>query len=148
MTTHFTCKLYNKKCCMIRTILPNALHIEVLSFVWVGNSSKSTFLHQRDLEIWDSCDLPNSPPFYPINRQESGFLLFFLQTVHPLQLQEECLQAHCIANVHCSTQFRESSLRTKTLALWVCIFFKTKWVSLNFAIKKSPNSLITFLSAS
>ena len=41
-----------------QTILPRALHSDVWSFVWISKSSKTTFLHQRDLGLWDSQDHP------------------------------------------------------------------------------------------
>ena len=69
-----------------QSILLYALHSEVWSFVWMGNSSKSQFLHPRDLELWDSRNLPNFPPLYPINCQELCIFLFLLQSIHPFQL--------------------------------------------------------------
>ena len=69
-----------------QTILLYDLHSEVWSCVWMGNSSKSKFPHQRDLELWDSRDLPNFPPLYPTNCQESCIFLFLLQSIEPLQL--------------------------------------------------------------
>ena len=54
-----------------QTFLRCNLHTEVWSCVRMGNSSNSTFLHQRDLEIWDSHVHPRFPPLYPLNCQES-----------------------------------------------------------------------------
>ena len=59
-----------------QTILLNALQSEVWSCNWMGNLIKSNFL-QRDLEIWDSRDFPNFPPFHQVNCQESCTFLFF-----------------------------------------------------------------------
>ena len=69
-----------------QTILPYGLHSEVRFCVWTGNSNQSQFLHQRDLELWDSRDLPNFPPLYSINCQDSCFFLFLLQSFHPFHL--------------------------------------------------------------
>ena len=44
-----------------QSILPCALHSETSSCVWMSNSNKSRFLHQRDLELWDDHDLPSFP---------------------------------------------------------------------------------------
>ena len=54
----------------------SALHNEVWSCVWMGSLSKSTFLHQRDLEVWDSHDHPSFPSLYPGKCQES--CIFFV----------------------------------------------------------------------
>ena len=43
-----------------QTILPYALHSEVWSCFWMGSSSKSNFLHQRGLKLWDSRNLPKN----------------------------------------------------------------------------------------
>ena len=69
-----------------QTFLPYVQHNEVWSCVWMGNSSKSNFLHQRDLELWDSRDLPNFPPPYPTKCQESSIFSFLLQCIYPLQI--------------------------------------------------------------
>ena len=58
-----------------QTILPCVLHSEEWSCVWMGNSDKSAFLHQRDLEFSDSHGFPTFPPAYPINCQE--FCIFW-----------------------------------------------------------------------
>ena len=90
----------------------------------MGNSSKSSFLHQRDLELRGSPDFPNFPPLYPINYQESCIFLFILQSIHPLQLFEERLIARCNPNIYCSAPFRARFVCTKMLLLWVCTFLE------------------------
>ena len=103
----------------------------------MGNPSKSNFLLQRDLE------------HYPINWQESRVFLFFLQSIQPQQLFEACLKAHCNPNVHCSTQFYATLLRTKTFVLWVYTSLEEEKSIFEFChYKKTPNFLINFLSAS
>ena len=107
-----------------QAILPCALNSEVWSFVGMGDSSKSTFLHllqdQRDIEFWDSLDDSNFPPLYALNFQESCIFLFLLRSIWPLHLWKYCLEAHFNPNNHCSTQFHAVFLYTKMLALvWV-----------------------------
>ena len=105
-TFHFTnITTLNVALSSYQTFLPYALHNEMWSCVCMVNSSKSNFLHQRHLELWESRDFPNFPPLYPINCQESCIFLFLLQNIQPLQLLEECLKAHCNPNIHCSAQF-------------------------------------------
>ena len=53
-----------------QTFLPYALHSEVWSCVWMGNSSKFNFLQQWDLDLCDSRDLPSFPSLYPKTCQE------------------------------------------------------------------------------
>ena len=50
-----------------QSILPCALHSEVWSCAWMVNWSKSSSFHLRGIELWDSHDLPNVPPRYPLN---------------------------------------------------------------------------------
>ena len=116
--------------------MPCAPHSEVWSCVWMGNWSESNFLYQWDLELWDSGDLSNFPPLYPINCQESCIFLFLLQSNHPLQLWEDCLKAHCNPYVHCSKQFHVGFLYTKKFALLVCTFLRLKNVTLFFSINE------------
>ena len=66
-----------------QTILLYSLHKEMWSCVWMGNSSKSLLLHQRDLEPWDSRELPNFPPLHPLNYHESCIFLFFFKVSTP-----------------------------------------------------------------
>ena len=131
-----------------QTILACALYSELWSCVWMSNSSKTTFLHQRDLELWDNHDHPSFPPLYPLNWQISSIFPFFLETNSPFTSLR--WEAHCNPKVHCSTQFRASFLYIKLLALWFVLFWRTKWVSLKIPINISntPNSLLTFLPAS
>ena len=56
-----------------QALLRWALRSEVWSCVWIGNTSKSTFLHQQDLESWGSHDHPIFPPLYPRTCKESCF---------------------------------------------------------------------------
>ena len=86
-----------------QTIWPRALHSEVWPCVWMGNSSRFTFLHQRDLELWDSHDQPIFPSLSLLNWQESFNFLFLLQNIHPLHLYEECWETLCNPNVQSST---------------------------------------------
>ena len=59
-------------------IWPRALLSEVWSCVWMGNlNNKSTILHERDLALWDSHDLPSFPPSHPLNCHES--CIFFVR---------------------------------------------------------------------
>ena len=86
-TFHITIfKTFNAALSSCQTNLPCALHSEVWSCVSMGISSKSNILHQRDFELWDSHDLPNFPPLYPINCEEFCFFLFRLLGFHLLQL--------------------------------------------------------------
>ena len=57
-------------------LLPSAPHCGVWSSVRIDNRRKPIFLHQRDLVFWDSRDIPNFPPLYPIKCQESCIFLF------------------------------------------------------------------------
>ena len=107
-----------------QNVLLWALHSEVWYCVWMGNSSKSTLVHQRDLELLASHDLPSFQHPYLLICQVSSIFLFFLQITYPLHHWEECSEAHCNLNVHCSTQFRASFLYTKLLSLWVCTFLE------------------------
>ena len=124
-----------------QTIFSYAVHSGVSSCVWMGNSSKSKFLHQRDLELWDSRCLLIFPPLYPKNCQESCIFLLLLQIIHSFQLQEECLKAHCNPNVLCSTQFCAIFLCTKTLFCGFVLLWRTKWVFLNFVVNKNSQFL-------
>ena len=129
-------------------MLPWNLHIKVWSCVWIGNSNKSTFLHQRHLEYWDRHDVASFPALYPINCQKSCIFLFPLQIVHPLHYWEECWEAHCNPNVHCSTQYRASFLYTTLLALWVCTILEGKMgISWTFPSLELSDFKRTILSA-
>ena len=86
---------------------------------WV-TPTNSTFLEKRDIELWDSFDLPNFLHLYSLKCQQICMFLFFLQKIH----WDEIWEAHCNPNIHCSTQFRARFLYTKLLALWVCNFFE------------------------
>ena len=114
----------------------------------MSNWSKSNFLQQRDLELWESRDLPNFPPHYPTKCKESSFFLFLLQRFHVLQLHEKSLEAHCNPNVNCCRQFRASCLCTKMVVLWVCTFSEDEMNIPELHHKKTANFLIAFSSAS
>ena len=98
---------------------PRTLRIEVWSSVWLVNLSKSTFLHQRDLELCDSHVHPNFHLF--IIKVRKTLLFPILRKIYFLG---KVLEAHCSLNVQFSTQIRASLFYNKTLALWVCTFLE------------------------
>ena len=104
-----------------QTILTCALQNVVLSCAWVGNSSKSTFLLQRDLELWYSHDLPNFPPLSPRNCHNFCTFLFFFAKSSTFTALGKMFGLKCACKL-CSTHFCASFLYTKTLALWVWTF--------------------------
>ena len=69
-----------------QTILFYDLHIEMWSCLWMGNSSRSKFIHPRDFELWDSRDFPNFSNLYPIKCQEPCIFPILLRSIHLLQL--------------------------------------------------------------
>ena len=110
----------------------------------MANMSKSTFLHPlwylRDQQPWSS-------GFYTSwsNKSLRILQLGLWQKIQPLHLWEECLEAQCNPNIHCSAPFDATFLYTRMPVLWVCTFFwRTKRVSLSTPIKESSQLLSKF----
>ena len=81
--------------------------------------------------------------------QEFGFSLLISQNFNPFYLEEECWEAYCNPNRHCSTQFRVNFLYTKIACFVGSYFFggrnENAWT---LPSVKTRNSLATFISAS
>ena len=130
-------------------ILPRAVQTVVLFCVWKGNSSKSTFLHQRDLELLDSHNFPTFPHLYPKNFKETGIFLLLCKIFTLYSDRQKVCKLTVIQASTAPHSFVKNSCTPRRLLCRFVLFWGTKWVALNFTInKKTPNSLITFLSAS
>ena len=116
----------------------------------MSNSSKSNFLHQGDLELWDSGDLPNFTPLYPKKCLEPCIFCSFCKVftfytsrknVWKLTVNQTSTVPHNSLLVSCAR---------KRLFCRFVLFCRTKWVSLNFAVNKNspfPKNVLSFLSA-
>ena len=107
-----------------QTVLPRALHSELWSFAWMGNSNKSTFFRQQHYigNFGTNHDLSNFPPLSPLNCWDSCTFLSLLSNFYLLQFWEECWEALCNPKIHCPTQVRASFSYKKTHALRYCFF--------------------------
>ena len=136
--------LCNFKCCNAQ--LPNNFALGSVKFcVWMGNSSKSNFLlRKKSRSLWQpwwskfSTSLPHKLP--RILHFSVTFAKYSPFTLSGMTIAK-------LTVVETSTHFRASFLYTKVLALCVVLFLWTKWVSLNFAINKSPELLNVYRPA-
>ena len=124
-----------------QTILLYALHSEVWSCVWIGNSSKSSFLHRRDLEFRDSRDLQNFPPLYPEKFQESCVFLFLSKVFTLYSSKKNVWKLTVIKTSAVPHNSVQVSCATKRLFCGFVLFWRAKWVPLNFAINKNSQFL-------
>ena len=142
--TNFT--TLNGKFSSYQLTLLCALQSEVWSFVWMGNSNKSTFLHQRDLERWDSHDHPIFPP--PNNWQEDCIFLFPLQIFTFYISRKKVGKLTVIQTSTVPHNCVQVSFTPNCFPRGFVFFWRTKWVLLNIPINENFQCLFTFLSPS
>ena len=104
----------------------------------MGNSSKSTFLHQRELELWDSYDLPNFPPVYQNFVRNFAFFCSFCEVFTLCGPRQNVCKLTIIQPSTVPHNSVQISPTPKRLICGIVPFWKTKRVSLNFAIRKFP----------
>ena len=120
-----------------QTILPCSLHSEVWPCVWMGNSSCSKFFHQWDLELWENRDLPIFPTLFPKIVLKLAYFCPFCKvfTLHGSMKNDWKLTV--IPTSAFPHNYVQNSCAPKRLPCRLVLFWRTKWVSLNFANKKS-----------
>ena len=131
-----------------QTILFYDLHIEMWSCLWMGNSSRSKFIHPRDFELWDSRDFPNFSNLYPIKCQEPCIFQSFCEVFTLYSSRENVWKVTVVQTSTGPDNSVQVFCAPKRLICWFVLLWRTIECPWNLPSMKTPNSLITFLSAS
>ena len=119
-----------------QTVPIYALHSEVWSCVWIGNSSKSKFLHKRYLEFLDSRDLPNFRLFFQKNAKNLTILQSFCKIFNLYSSRKNIWKVTVIQTSFVPHNSMQVSCAPKCLFCGFVLFLRRKGVSLNFAFNK------------
>ena len=102
----------------------------------MGNWSKFNFLYQRDLELWDSRDIPKLPPLYPINCQESCICRSFCNVFTLWSSRKNVWKLTVIQTSTVPNNSMQIFCTPKCLFCWFVLFLRSKKVTLNISIKQ------------
>ena len=145
LATNFT--ILNGAFSSYQTSLPCALRLEIWSCVWMGNSSKTKFLHQQDLGLWDEW---SSKFFNSLSTKLARILNFsdLFAEFSPLASSRKMYGSSVLPKPPLFHTIPCNFLVNQTACFVGLYFFEKRNKHLRtFASKRTPKSLKTCLSS-